>query len=65
MAAVDKTYGDALFSLITEEDEKALPDILGQLKGVSEFCRRARFYKAASYSYYPYRGKDRAYKRSL
>ena len=36
MAAVDKTYGDALFSLITEEDEKALPDILGQLKGVSE-----------------------------
>ena len=36
MAAVDKTYGDALFSLVTEEDEKALPDILGQLKGVSE-----------------------------
>ena len=33
MAAVDKTYGDALFSLVTEEDEKAL---LGQLKGVSE-----------------------------
>ena len=29
MAAVDKTYGDALFSLVTEEDEKALPDILG------------------------------------
>ena len=24
MAAVDKTYGDALFSLVTEEDEKGI-----------------------------------------
>ena len=36
MAAVDKTYGDALFSLVTEEDETALPDIRSQLGGVSE-----------------------------
>ena len=42
MAAVDKTYGDALFSLVTEEDEKALPDILGQLKGVSEVLKLLR-----------------------
>ncbi|MFR2154446.1 MAG: hypothetical protein ACLTZI_06010 [[Eubacterium] siraeum] len=42
MAAVDKTYGDALFSLVTEEDEKALPDILGQLKGVSRYLPPSR-----------------------
>lgn len=35
MAAVEKTYGDALFSLVTEEDESALSDILSQLKGIS------------------------------
>ena len=52
MAAVDKTYGDALFSLVTEEDEKALPDILGQLKGVA-------------YSYNPDRRKDGTCKRGL
>ena len=26
MAAVDKTYGDALFSLVTEEDEKEISE---------------------------------------
>lgn len=39
MAAVDKTYGDALFSLVTEEDETALPDIRSQLGGVSEIFK--------------------------
>ena len=36
MAAVEKTYGDALFSLVTEEDGAAVSEVLSQLKAVSE-----------------------------
>lgn len=46
MAAVEKTYGDALFSLILEEDESALSDILQQLKSISAvFAEQPDFIK--------------------
>jgi len=41
MAAVEKTYGDALFSLLTDEDEQALSEVLLQLKAISEIFAQA------------------------
>ena len=35
MASVENTYGDALFSLIIEEDKSALTDVLGELKSIA------------------------------
>lgn len=42
MAAVDKTYGDALFSLVTEEDEKALPTFSDSLKAFRRYLPPSR-----------------------
>ncbi len=36
MASVEKAYGDALFSLIIDDDEKLLTDILSELKAIAE-----------------------------